>query len=154
MPEPKVGDLKIESEGSSMDPQVLIVEDEPAVEETVRVALEEENAQIVGSYKSGGETIKMLQERNPSDPPIHILFTDIGLSDGATGPSVVDAFKGKYPKSSVVILTARGKEETDKLYSPERQKELNITILHKPIGMSALADKVIEVRDSINKPST
>jgi len=145
---------KLEPERLPRKPRVLIVEDDKAVDELLRLSLKEDGESEIeeGFYESAQQVIAMLEQRKPGDPRIDLLITDLGLKDGEnTGTRVVEVFKNKYPGSSVVVLT--GSLRINELYTPEQKENLNLEVWPKPIFLVQLRGKVGKVKDSINKPS-
>lgn len=149
MEDPKIEN--VESERLPIMPRVLIVEDEKGIYDLLCDILEGKADVEEGSYQSAQEAIKMLQERKPGDPKFDLLITDLGLLDGKhAGILVAEAFRDKFPESSIVFLTGTP-AEIDGIYTLQQKKDLHIEVWNKPIRMTRLRDKVTKVRNSINK---
>jgi len=85
--------------------KLLLVEDDPALQFTIQVALEEKGY-AVDAVSTTGEAI----ERLGADA-YPIVITDIYV-DERTGLDVLDAAKRKDPLCSVILMTGRGTVET------------------------------------------
>jgi DNA-binding NtrC family response regulator len=81
------------------------VEDDPALQFTIQVALEEKGY-AVDAVSTTGEAIERL-----GDNAYPIVITDIYV-DERTGLDVLDAAKKKNPNCSVILMTGRGTVET------------------------------------------
>lgn len=144
-------DLKKESEIGSRKPRVLIVEDDEAVSKLLHAILEEDVQIEEGNYVSAQQTVAMLDQKSPDDPKIDLLISDLGLEDGAVaGTRVVEAFRKKYPESSIVILTGN-RNKMDGLYAPGQREELKFEVWDKPLHFPALRQKISAVKTSVNK---
>jgi DNA-binding NtrC family response regulator len=86
-------------------PKLLLVEDDPALQFTIQVALEEKGY-AVDAVSTTGEAIERL-----SGNAYPIVISDIYI-DERTGLDVLDAAKRKDPRCSVILMTGRGTVET------------------------------------------
>jgi len=85
--------------------KLLLVEDDPALQFTIQVALEEKGY-AVDAVSTTGEAIERL-----GDSAYPIVISDIYV-DERTGLDVLDAAKRKDPQCSVILMTGRGTVET------------------------------------------
>jgi len=88
-----------------MQQKLLLVEDDPALQFTIQVALEEKGY-AVDAVSTTGEAIERL-----SDNAYPIVISDIYI-DERTGLDVLNAAKKKDPLCSVILMTGRGTVET------------------------------------------
>jgi DNA-binding NtrC family response regulator len=88
-----------------MPQKVLLVEDDPALQFTIQVALEEKGY-AVDAVSTTLEAIERL-----SDNAYPIVISDIYI-DERTGLDVLNAAKKKDPLCSVILMTGRGTVET------------------------------------------
>ena len=86
-------------------PKLLLVEDDPALQFTIQVALEEKGY-AVDAVSTTGEAIERL-----GDNAYPIVISDIYI-DERTGLDVLYAAKRKDPRCSVILMTGRGTMET------------------------------------------
>jgi DNA-binding NtrC family response regulator len=84
---------------------LLLVEDDPALQLTIQMALEEKGY-TVDAVSTTGEAIERL-----ADNAYPIVISDIYI-DERTGLDVLDAAKRKDPRCSVILMTGRGTMET------------------------------------------
>jgi DNA-binding NtrC family response regulator len=88
-----------------MQQKLLLVEDDPALQFTIQVALEEKGY-AVDAVSTTDEAIKRL-----GDNAYPIVISDIYI-DERTGLDVLNAAKQKDPLCSVILMTGRGTVET------------------------------------------
>jgi DNA-binding NtrC family response regulator len=84
---------------------LLLVEDDPALQFTIQVALEEKGY-AVDAVSTTGDAIDRLTENT-----YPIVISDIYIDEG-TGLDVLKAAKGKDPACAVILMTGRGTMET------------------------------------------
>ncbi len=85
--------------------KLLLVEDDPALQFTIRTALEA-NGYQVDAVSTTGEAMERL-----ADHAYPIVISDIYI-DERTGLDILDAAKRKDPRCSVILMTGRGTIET------------------------------------------
>jgi CheY-like chemotaxis protein len=96
--EPIIGDTKMTTM-MAHQPRILLVEDEPAVRELLRHALERRGYHVViGS--TGAEGLALCDELDPPD----LLITDLILP-GATGPVIVERMRRRAPEVKVLLMS-------------------------------------------------
>ncbi|HKE25500.1 MAG TPA: sigma-54 dependent transcriptional regulator [Bryobacteraceae bacterium] len=86
-------------------PRLLLVEDDPALQFTIQVALEEKGY-AVDAVSTTDEAIERL-----TGNAYPIVISDIYI-DQRTGLDVLNAAKSKDPQCSVILMTGRGTVET------------------------------------------
>ncbi|MEO8427965.1 MAG: response regulator [Verrucomicrobiota bacterium] len=79
--------------------QILLVDDEPAVRDTIRMLLTIEGHHVE-TASSGAEALEKLDKRS-----FDFVFTD-HIMGGMSGEQLARAIKAKYPLQIVVMLTA------------------------------------------------
>jgi len=85
--------------------KLLLVEDDPALQFTIQVALEEKGYDV-DAVSTTGEAMERL-----TDNVYPIVISDIYI-DERTGLDVLNAAKSKDPQCSVILMTGRGTVET------------------------------------------
>ena len=88
-----------------MIPKVLLVEDDPALQLTIQMALEEKGYAVEAVFTTSEAIERLGHEAFP------IVISDIYV-DERTGLDVLDAAKRKDPQCSVILMTGRGTVET------------------------------------------
>ena len=85
--------------GETPRPRILLVEDEPAVRELLRHALERRGYHVdIGC--TGAEGLALCDELDPPD----LLITDLILP-GATGPVIVERMRQRAPEVKVLLMS-------------------------------------------------
>jgi len=96
--EPMIGDSIIDST-TTHKPRILLVEDEPAVRDLLRHALERRGYHVdIGA--TGAEGLALCDELEPPD----LLITDLILP-GATGPVLVERLRRRAPEVKVLLMS-------------------------------------------------
>ena len=96
--EPMIGDSIIGST-TTHQPRILLVEDEPAVRDLLRHALERHGYHVdIGA--TGAEGLALCDELEPPD----LLITDLILP-GATGPVIVERLRRRAPEVKVLLMS-------------------------------------------------
>lgn len=95
--EPIVGDTLIAA--ATNKPRILLVEDEAAVRDLLRQALERRGYHVdIGA--TGAEGLALCDELEPPD----LLITDLILP-GATGPVIVERMRRRAPEVKVLLMS-------------------------------------------------
>lgn len=117
-------------------PRAMIVEDTILVGGTIKDFLQDNGIDVEGDcyYVNGQGAIDALGKRKSEEPPIDFLITDIGLEDGDTGIKVIEAFRGKYPDSKIIILTG-SMEKAKEAYTSQQLIDNKITLMEKPFKL-------------------
>src|SRR6266542_75573 len=92
-------------------PSILVVEDEPAVRLSLRLACQKEGFEVVESA-SGQEALEEVARQRPD-----LILLDLMLP-GMSGFDVCRSVQRRDPSLPVIILTARG-DEVDKVVGLE-----------------------------------
>jgi CheY-like chemotaxis protein len=117
---------------------VLVVEDEPAVRDYTVASLRELGYQVV-SAAEGRAALQLLAQ----EEAIALLFTDVGLPGGMTGPQLAEAARAWRPRLKVVYTTGYARTAVVRGGALDPGTE----ILPKPFGYAALAAKIRAVLD-------
>jgi two-component system catabolic regulation response regulator CreB len=113
-----------------MKPKVLIVEDEPAIGDTIQYALETEGFETV-QLSSGAPVLSLLAK-----DPVDLIILDIGLPD-VSGLELCKQIRQSHP-TPIIFLTAR-KDEVDRVVGLEIGADDYMT---KPFSPRELAARV------------
>ena len=114
-----------------MDANILVVDDEKSIRETIKGLLEEEGYRV-----SVAESIKSMKERVERNF-FHCVLLDLWLPDG-NGLEYISYLKEKLPGSAVVVITGHGKTE----HAVRAIKEGAYDFLEKPFSMDRLLTTV------------
>lgn len=109
-----------------MIPQILLVEDDPAIATTLRYALEREGWQVAW-LDTAGQVAGWLADFSGQQGELSAIVLDVGLPDG-NGFEVCQAirFGQYYPSVPILFLTARD-DEIDKILGLEMGADDYIT---------------------------
>lgn len=83
---------------------VLVVEDEKAIREYIKVLLQE-NGFVVSDTSTGSQALKLMEKSKPE-----LVLLDLKLPD-ITGETVCKEIKKNYPETIVIMLTAKDAPE-------------------------------------------
>jgi DNA-binding NarL/FixJ family response regulator len=139
---------------------VVIVDDHPLYRYGLKTLLENtKSVRVVGEATSGVEALSMVHELKPN-----LVLMDIGLP-GTTGIETTKALAGRYPQTSVVIVTVAS--DKDDLLAAIRAgargfmlKEANSNEIHLAIQIASLGGLAFDSRasawiiDHLAKPPT
>ena len=120
----------------TQDP-ILLVDDDDALRETLREALESLEVTI-STATSGKEAIRMLGER-----AFAVVVTDL-VMQGADGFAVLKEAKERYKPGRVVMLTAHGSREV----AVQAMQQGASYYIEKPIDLAELRTKVNKCLDN------
>jgi two-component system catabolic regulation response regulator CreB len=95
---------------TSKKPRILVVEDEPAITETIQYALQTDGFETI-CLSTGRPVLSLLEEQ-----PIDLIVLDIGLPD-VNGVELCKELRDRHPVP-VIFLTAR-KDEIDRVVGLE-----------------------------------
>ena len=84
----------------------LIVDDEPGIRFFVEETLHRSGHDVI-SAKCGEDALKLLR-----DTPFDLVILDLKLGGKVDGIRVLEAIRWRWPKTSVIILTAHGSLDT------------------------------------------
>ncbi|MEE4210048.1 MAG: response regulator [Parvularcula sp.] len=116
--------------------RAIIVEDEPVLMADLRRQLEAQGCEVVAEATSASIGRDLIRDHRPD-----IVFLDVCLDDGITGPSLAD--EGILGGAQVVFLTGRPdlvEEEVARQYP----------VLSKPIGESEVGLIIGAVKARLN----
>jgi len=119
--------------------RLLLVEDDPALQFTIQVALEEKGYDV-DAVSTTGEAIERL-----GGTAYPIVISDIYV-DERTGLDVLDAAKRKDPLCSVILMTGRGTVET--VMAATRGGAFDY--IAKPFDLDVLTDTIERAEASRN----
>ncbi len=120
--------------------KLLLVEDDPALQFTIQVALEEKGYNV-DAVSTTGEAIRRLD-----GTAYPIVISDIYV-DEHTGLDVLNAAKQKDPQCSVILMTGRGTVET--VMAATRGGAFDY--LAKPFDLDVLTDTIERAEASRNQ---
>ncbi|MGD2030097.1 MAG: two-component system response regulator CreB [Desulfobacterales bacterium] len=127
-----------------MKPKILIVEDEPAITDTIQYALETDGFETV-TLSSGMSVIPLISEN-----PVDLIVLDIGLPD-INGLELCKEIR-KVHTIPIIFLTARA-DEIDRVVGLEIGADDYLTKPFSPRELSARVKAVLR-RTQQNTPST
>jgi two-component system KDP operon response regulator KdpE len=111
---------------SALDPVVLVVEDEPAMQRFLRASLSSHGYQVIVAG-TVAEATMLATTRNPD-----LVLLDLGLPDG-DGIDVVRTLRG-WSSKPIIVISARGRED-DKVLALDAGANDYLT---KPFGVNEL----------------
>jgi PAS domain S-box-containing protein len=132
-PEPRAGRVK------TGDELILLVEDDPAVRQTVTTLLQSLGYAVVVA-EDGPEAIRLVGEGARPD----LLLADIVLPRGMTGREVSDAIASRVPGCKTLFMS--GYSENAVIHHGRLDE--GVVLLSKPFPRSELAEKLRDVLDS------
>jgi len=132
--EARTGPKATPASAPSVARTILVVEDEPAVRQTVMRQLESLGHRVVVA-ESAPEALIRLDE----DGTIDLMLTDVVLGTGINGIDLADAAREARPKLPVIFMSGY----TEVPEAQQRIRETGATLLAKPSTISQLARAVI-----------
>ena len=124
-------------------PTVLVVDDEPAIVDSLQKILERESLRVLTSG-SGGEALDILRRE-----PVAVLLTDL-MMPGMSGMDLLRASKSVAPETETVLMTAYGTVEN----AVEAMKQGAYDFVTKPIKRAHLVrvvGKALEKRSLVQE---
>ncbi|MFM8551433.1 MAG: response regulator [Nitrospiraceae bacterium] len=125
---------------------ILLVDDEPALRELVRVILMVDGYRVLEAG-SGQEALQILES---SPTPIHLLLTDV-LMPGMDGQELAERARRRDPELNILLISGcPGKSDTY-----EWASRIGLAFLPKPFSVEDLTRTVRETLDGrcpIHKP--
>src|SRR5580765_2012168 len=124
-------------------PTVLVVDDEPAIVDSLQKILERESLRVL-TAGSGGEALEILRRE-----PIWLLLTDL-MMPGMSGMDLLRASKSVAPETETVLMTAYGTVEN----AVEAMKQGAYDFVTKPIKRAHLVrviGKALEKRSLVQE---
>jgi len=120
-------------------PQVLLIDDDPAVLDMVEAALAHFGMEV-HSYPDAAQALELLQ--NPSAPEFDLVISDINM-EGIDGFEVIDKVKATQPHLPVVLMT--GQASVDYAIRAMRMGAANLFM--KPIALRDMVQSVFHLVD-------
>ncbi len=124
---------------------ILLVEDEPAVRTLVTAILSAQGYHVLDA-PSGTEALRLIDR---ADRPIHLLITDI-IMPGMNGRQLAAQLTTRYPTLRTLLISGYH----DDAIVPADSTETGLPLLRKHFTPTALAQRVREVLDAPQRPST
>jgi two-component system response regulator HydG len=124
-------------------PTVLVVDDEPAIVDSLQKILERESLRVM-TAGSGGEALELIRRH-----PVSVLLTDL-MMPGMSGMDLLRASKSVAPETETVLMTAYGTVEN----AVEAMKQGAYDFVTKPIKRAHLVrvvGKAIEKRSLVQE---
>ena len=138
----EVPDEKHEAEPRSRGEIILVVEDDPDAR-ALAVALLSDLGYRLLEARDGRSALAALDRSSRVD----LLFTDVVLPEGMSGPNLAAEVKRRFP--AVAVLFTSG--YTDNAIIHQGRLDKGVELLNKPYRRVALAKKI---RSVLDKPST
>ncbi|MBW2579283.1 MAG: response regulator, partial [Deltaproteobacteria bacterium] len=112
---------------------ILVVEDDPALQQVIFLFLEQQNYQVAAA-SNGSEALAILDESGPFD----LLLSDIILPGELSGTELVKLATSKQPSIKTLLMSGYASDAFEGETDPPDPANL----LQKPFSMGALARKV------------
>ena len=128
----------LEMEPRARGETILVVEDEPEVR-ALAVALLSDLGYEVLDAANGESALAILDER----PAIDLLFTDVVLPGGMSGPRLAEQVKRRRPEVEALFMSGY----TDNAIIGQGPLDARVELLNKPFPKAVLARKVRAVLD-------
>src|SRR5947207_9460980 len=127
-------------------PTVLVVDDEPAIVDSLQKILERESLRVL-TAASGSEALEIIRRE-----PVSVMITDLMMS-GMSGMDLLRASKSVAPETETVLMTAYGTVEN----AVEAMKQGAYDFVTKPIKRAHLVrvvGKALEKRSLVQENRT
>ena len=124
-------------------PTVLVVDDEPALADSLQKILERESLRVL-TASSGGEALEIIRRE-----PVSVLLTDL-MMPGMSGMDLLRASKSVAPETETVLMTAYGTVEN----AVDAMKQGAYDFVTKPIKRAHLVrvvGKALEKRSLVQE---
>jgi two-component system response regulator HydG len=124
-------------------PTVLVVDDEPAIVDSLQKILERESLRVL-TAGSGGEALELIRRQ-----PVSVMLTDL-MMPGMSGMDLLRASKSVAPETETVLMTAYGTVEN----AVEAMKQGAYDFVTKPIKRAHLVrviGKALEKRSLVQE---
>src|SRR3954451_7544202 len=124
-------------------PTVLVVDDEPAIVDSLQKILERESLRVL-TAGSGGEALELIRRQ-----PVSVLVTDL-MMPGMSGMDLLRASRSVSPETETVLMTAYGTVEN----AVEAMKQGAYDFVTKPIKRAHLlrvVGKALEKRSLVQE---
>lgn len=124
---------------------ILVVDDEPAIVETVCLLLEADGLNAIGAH-SGAEAVAKAQESCPD-----LLFSDI-VMPGMNGFELALQIKAHCPHCRLIFFS--GYAEVAEMSSGLRERGYEFEVLRKPMLPTLMVEKVRAALNRTTQAST
>ena len=128
--------------------QIALLEDEPSIQEMLRLALEDEGYTVT-TYPTADTCLNALftSAQEQTKKPIDLLIVDWRLSGSIPGTEVIRQLRNdsSFASLPIILTTAAAFNKTDEL------DDLHVTLLEKPF---AVEEMVNMIRDLVERSST
>ena len=125
--------------------RVGLLEDDVAIQELLRLVLQDENYSVT-IYPTAEECLKALlnhgHEQTP--PPIDLLIVDLRLSKSISGTQVIQQLRASNKLTSLPIILTTASTFTN----TEELQRLNVTLVEKPFDV----DEIVTVIKDLTQP--
>jgi len=127
--------------------KVGLLEDDVAIQEMLRLVLQEENYSVT-IYPTAEECLKAFldHEDEQVSPPIDLLIVDLRLSRAMSGTEVIQQLRESSRLSSLPIILTTASAFTNK----EELQRLHLTLVEKPFDV----DEIVKVIKDLTHPSS
>ena len=127
--------------------QIGLLEDDIAIQEMLRLVLQEENYTVT-IYPTADACLQALlsDESEQKSTPIDLLIVDLRLSRAMSGTEVIQRLRESSRLSSLPIILTTASNFTDK----EELQRLNVTLLEKPFDV----DEIVKVIKELTQPTS
>ncbi len=140
VPEPEAASASTSGEMPRGFERVLVVEDEPALQEIARFMLEECGYEVC----TAGCGLEGLEAWDRNDQGFDLLLTDIVMPGGVSGLDLARRVRASHPAARILFTSGHALEEMQ----AELLSELRAQYLQKPYTLPRLARAVRETLDS------
>ncbi len=126
--------------------KVGLLEDDVAIQEMLRLVLQDENYSVT-IYPTAGECLNALLDHHQQlSPLIDLLIVDLRLSRAMSGTEVIQQLResGKLNSLPIILTTASTFTNMKEL------QRLNVTLVQKPFDI----DEIVNVIKDLTQPSS
>ena len=125
--------------------KVGLLEDDVAIQEMLRLVLQEENYSVT-IYPTPEACLKvLLDHRNEqTPPPIDLLIVDLRLSKSISGTQVIQQLRASNKLTSLPIILTTASTFTN----TEELQRLQVTLVEKPFDV----DEIVTVIKDLTQP--
>jgi len=123
--------------------RVLVVDDEASVLITYKMILEQQGYDVTAA-----STCRAAKQFIDSQEEFDLVLCDYSLEQQHTGFEVIEAARKKWPGVPSVLLTGYASLDT-----AEAAKQLNITVLYKPIDIAEFLSTTSDILKENHDPA-
>ena len=113
--------------------KLLIVDDDPAVNETLSIIFERRGFEVLSAH-NGETALRLLGERSP-----HIVLLDVGLPD-ISGIEIAIILRREFPECKFLLLS--GNRTTESVLDDAHERGHDFEVLAKPLPAEELVEAV------------